>query len=64
MPLSSVRIVPGCTLCGICEQICPEGFEMGAESAALRPGIDLSQYEEKIIEASDGCPVQVIEVNR
>ncbi|MBU0572941.1 MAG: ferredoxin [Candidatus Margulisbacteria bacterium] len=64
MSLSSVKIISGCTLCGLCEQICPDVFEIGAESATVKLGADLNQFEEKITEAADSCPVQVIEVNR
>lgn len=62
MPVSKVNISEGCTICGLCEQICPEVFEMGDTTAKVKEGVDLNQYESTIREAADSCPVNVIEV--
>ena len=60
MAIKRVWIVEGCTLCGLCEDECPEVFELGDESAVVKEDVDLSEYEEGIISAAEGCPVEVI----
>ena len=62
MSVSAVKIIEGCTLCGLCEQICPEVFKMGDTIALVIDGADLIKSEEKIREAAQSCPVNVIEV--
>lgn len=62
MSISKVNILEGCTICGLCEQICPEVFEMGDAAAKVKEGVGLNQYESTIREAADSCPVNVIEV--
>ncbi|MBI5399448.1 ferredoxin [Candidatus Saganbacteria bacterium] len=57
--ISKVTINDGCISCGLCEQICPEVFEM-ADVAKVRAGVDFSQHEDKIKEATESCPVTVI----
>ena len=60
MAITRVWIEEGCTACGMCEDECPEVFEVNDETAIVRDEVDLSQYEEDIIHAVEGCPVQVI----
>jgi ferredoxin len=62
MAISKVTIEDGCTACGICEQTCPEVFEMKDDTAAVKAGADLAANEDKIKEAADACPVTVIKV--
>jgi ferredoxin len=62
MSVSAVNILEGCTLCGVCEQICPEVFELAETTTLVKAGVDLNQYEKTIREAADACPVSVIEV--
>ena len=62
MAISSVTIEDGCTACALCEQICPEVFEMGSDAAKVKAGADLNENEDKIREAADSCPVTVIKV--
>ncbi len=59
MAIKKVIIEEGCTSCGMCEEICPEVFEMPDE-AQVKEGVDLSAHEEGIIEAADSCPVEII----
>jgi len=59
--ISSVTIDDGCTACALCEQICPEVFEMG-DVAKVKSGADLNANEDKVREAADSCPVSVIKV--
>lgn len=62
MAIKSITIEDGCTSCGLCEQICPEVFEM-PDLAKVKSGVDFNQYEDKIREAADSCPVEVIKVS-
>ena len=59
MPIKTVIIEEGCTACGMCEEICPEVFEMPDE-AQVKEGVEFSTYEEGIIEAADSCPAEII----
>ena len=59
MALKSVEIIEGCIACGLCVEICPEVFEMD-DLATVIPGVNYSDYEEKVIEAAESCPVEVI----
>jgi len=60
--ISKVTIEDGCTACALCEQICPEVFEMSGDVAKVKDGVNFSEYEDKIKEAADSCPVTVIKV--
>lgn len=62
MSISAVKILEGCILCGLCEQICPEVFKMGDATTLISEGVDFDQYEEKIRESVESCPVDVIEI--
>jgi ferredoxin len=48
-----------CTSCGACEDICPEVFSV-PEKMVVKPGVDFSKFEAEIIDAAEGCPVEVI----
>lgn len=61
MAITKVEILEGCISCGVCESICPEVFEM-PDTARVKSGVNYNQYEEKIKEAADACPVSVIKV--
>jgi len=61
MAIKRVWIEEGCTLCGLCEDIAPEVFEMGEESSVVKEGVDFSQYEDQIKEAAESCPTGVIQ---
>ncbi len=47
-----------CTMCGACEAICEEVFEV-PEKVIVKNNADLS-LEDEIIEAADCCPVEII----
>jgi ferredoxin len=49
-----------CTLCGACEAICPEVFEV-PEKMIVVDDADLNLIEE-IEEAAEGCPVATIAI--
>ncbi|MFW6365856.1 MAG: ferredoxin [Spirochaetota bacterium] len=59
MAISKVWIEDGCTSCGLCENICPDVFEV-PDTAVVREGVDFSEYEDEIKEAAGDCPVEVI----
>ncbi len=59
MAIKKVWIEEGCTACGVCEDICPEVFELQDE-AVVKQGVDYSKYEDQIKEAAEECPVEVI----
>ena len=61
MAISSVTIEDGCTSCGLCEQICPEVFEM-PDVAKVKAGVDLNANEDKIKESADSSPAEVIKI--
>lgn len=61
MSISKVTIIDGCISCAVCQDVCPEVFEI-KELAEVKPGADLNQFEAKIREAADSCPVSVIKV--
>jgi len=59
MAISKVWIEDGCTGCGLCETTCPDVFEVG-DTAIVKKGADFTANESEIIEAAEGCPVEVI----
>mgnify|MGYP006289237587 CR=1 FL=1 len=60
MAITKVTIEEGCTACGLCEELCPDVFEM-VDEAEVKEGADFSANEECIIEAAESCPVEVIQ---
>ena len=61
MAISKVWIEEGCTVCGLCEEICPDVFELEDDTAIVKEGADFSAHEDDIIEAAESCPVEVIQ---
>ena len=59
MAIKKVWIEEGCYACGLCEDICQEVFKL-EDVAIVIEGVDLSNYEDKIKEAAESCPVEVI----
>jgi len=49
-----------CTACGLCEDTCPEVFEMGDEVAGVKVNPVPADQEDCVIEAEEGCPVEAI----
>ena len=60
MAILKVWIEEGCTLCGLCEDECPEIFELGDDSAVVKEDAELAGNEECIVNAVESCPVEVI----
>jgi ferredoxin len=59
MAITKVWIIEGCTSCGLCESICPEVFEMD-DIAVVKQGVNFSENEDGIKDATDSCPAEVI----
>lgn len=59
MDVKKVWIDDGCTVCGLCADICPEVFKL-EDDATVIEGVDYADFEEKIKEAAENCPVEVI----
>ncbi len=59
MAITKVWVEEGCTLCGLCESICPDVFSMGDETTEVNQG-DYDANESCIEEAAESCPVEVI----
>ena len=60
MAIKRVWIEEGCTLCGMCEEECPEVFELGEESAEVMEDAEFGDNDDGIMNAVETCPVQVI----
>lgn len=60
MTISKVWIDDECTLCGVCEDLCPDVFSMGDETTTIIEGVDLDENADCIREAADNCPVEII----
>jgi ferredoxin len=59
MKITKVWVEEDCSSCGVCEDICPEVFLL-KDIATVIEGVNYSEYNAKIREAVDGCPVEVI----
>ena len=49
-----------CTACGLCEETCPEVFEVD-EIAVIKEDADLNEFEEEVKEAAEECPTEAIQ---
>jgi ferredoxin len=59
MAIKKVWIEEGCSSCGLCEDICPEVFKL-EDVAIVIEGVNFADHEDKIKEAADSCPMEVI----
>ncbi|MDP6324771.1 MAG: flavodoxin domain-containing protein [Candidatus Thalassarchaeaceae archaeon] len=55
-----VWIDEGCITCDACENICPEVFLVEDDTCIIVDGINPGEWGDDIIEAAEGCPVDVI----
>ena len=61
MTIARVWIEEGCISCGLSEVNCPEVFKVThPKGSKVIEGVDYSGLEEKIKDAANACPVQVI----
>jgi ferredoxin len=62
--VSHVRIVPGCIVCGLCEDTCPEVFDVRPDTSVVRSSADrfYRTHALRIVQAARECPVDVIKV--
>ena len=61
MAITRVWIEEGCISCGLSASNCPEVFKVETEEPSkIIEGVDYSGLEEKIKDAANACPVQVI----
>ena len=58
MAIKKVWVEEDCTACGLCEEICPEVFLL-KDIATVIEGVNYADYEDKIKEAAESCPVEV-----
>ncbi len=49
-----------CTSCGLCEDTCPEVFELGDEVAEVKVDKIPEELEDLCKEAADDCPTEAI----
>ena len=59
MAIKRVWIEEGCIACFLAESTCPEVFKVIDLNTVIE-GADLSHFEDKIKEAAEQCPVDVI----
>ncbi|MCZ6597801.1 MAG: ferredoxin [Planctomycetota bacterium] len=69
MAIRRVWVEEGCISCNLCEDVAPEVFEVlaGCESHTkngYERHLGDPRVEEKVQEAADSCPVEVIQVER
>ena len=55
-----VRVTEDCISCGLCVEICPEVFETGDEFAQVKMADIPANFEKKVRQAVDDCPVAAI----
>ncbi len=51
-----------CTGCALCEEICPEVFEMGDDIAKVKVSEVPAELEDKAKEAAGDCPSEAIAI--
>ena len=49
-----------CISCGLCETLAPEVFEV-PDKMVVKENVDFKLYIDKIKDAADNCPVNVID---
>jgi ferredoxin len=60
MAVTKVWIEDGCTVCGVCSDLCPDVFVMGDETSSVIAGANLAANTDCIKDAATNCPVEII----
>ena len=62
--VTRVWIAPGCIVCNLCEDTCPEVFDVREDTTVVREDahIHYRTLGGRIIQAAGECPVDVIRV--
>lgn len=59
MAIQKVWIEEDCIACGVCESTCPEVF-LVKDISTIIEDVNYAEYDAKIRESADSCPVDVI----
>ena len=51
-----------CILCELCEDTCPDIFEMGPESSRVKVDVVPKDQEECVRQAAESCPTEAITI--
>ena len=64
--LMDVWILPGCSVCGLCEAVAPGMFQVTDKARVVQPGSGLSwaDFARVVADAAVMCPVDVIRFTR
>ncbi len=62
--IERIWIAEGCIVCNLCEDTCPDVFDVQADTCTIRPAAEryYCQKEAAIIQAAEECPVEVIRI--
>ena len=60
MSQTQVWIEEGCITCNACEETCEPVFDVLEDTCVIKPAVDYKAFNEDIVDAADGCPVDVI----
>ncbi len=58
-----INVNDDCSACGICEDICPDVFELGDEKAEVKVNPVPAEFEDSVREAAEECPTESIEIS-
>jgi ferredoxin len=58
--IAKVWIDPGCIVCHVCEEECPEIFDVQETTCLIRPEAKPVDFSAGIVSAAEKCPVNVI----
>ena len=53
-----------CVGCGACVDICPDVFDMSAETAVVQADPVPAEHEDAVREAAEACPTEAIAVEK
>jgi ferredoxin len=64
LTIRRVWIAPGCIVCNLCEDTCPEVFDVRDDTCHVRQAAEqyYGTHTRQIAQAAEECPVEVIRV--